>query len=244
MGSTVSGNWPVLFWMKTLALGLATMTRAGGTTTRPDCVRSSAASGTGGGTGAERAEIEGGAVGNGAAPTVGTDCEGDLRGKSGVVLAEGGEPVKGGAEDFGGCGVSCTGDGGGTDAVGVFEILGIGFVTAVDQAGGTLLDGAGTGVSWPELCIGSVVAAETFGLGVGVIFPVAGRKGRGGRLMRSVSRFGAFGSLPSGVGVSAIDFAFYSYFGKMFNGEIRNGNVFMQLSAIGSHVLTPRTNFR
>jgi hypothetical protein len=71
-------------------------------------------------------------------------------------------------------------------------MLGIGLVTAVDQAGGTLLVGAGT--SWPELCIGRVVAAETFGRGVGVIFAVAGRSGRGGRLMRRVSRFGALGS--------------------------------------------------
>jgi hypothetical protein len=59
-----------------------------------------------------------------------------------------------------------------------------------------------------------VVAPETVGRGGGVILPVAGRSGLGGRLMRSVSRFGAFGSLPSGVGVSAIIFPFYSYFGK------------------------------
>jgi hypothetical protein len=48
-----------------------------------------------------------------------------------------------------------------------------------------------------------------FGRGVGAIFPVAGLSGRGGRLMRSVSRFGAFGSLPSGV-ESAIIMRFYT----------------------------------
>ncbi|HZZ56506.1 MAG TPA: hypothetical protein VFE31_01660 [Opitutaceae bacterium] len=93
-----------------------------------------------------------------------------------------------------------------------FEMLGIGLVTAVDQAGGT--PGVfGAGSSWLEVCIGSVVAAETFGRGVGVILPVAGFSGRGGRLMRSVSRFGAFGSLPSGV-ESAIIMRFYRKFLK------------------------------
>jgi hypothetical protein len=91
--------------------------------------------------------------------------------------------------------------------VGFAEILGIGLVTAVDHAGGTLLTGAGS--SWLEVCIGNVVAAETLGRGVGAIFPVAGFSGRGGRLIRSVSRFGAFGSLPSGV-ESAIIMRFYT----------------------------------
>jgi hypothetical protein len=86
-------------------------------------------------------------------------------------------------------------------------ILGIGLVTAVDQAGGTFEAGAGS--SWLDVCIGSVVAADTFGRGVGVILPVAGFNGRGGKLMRSVSRFGAFGSLPSGVD-SAIIMCFYT----------------------------------
>lgn len=91
-------------------------------------------------------------------------------------------------------------------------MLGIGLVTAVDQAGGALETGAG--VRSPVVCIGSVVAAETLGRTVGVILPVAGRRGLGGRLMRKVSRLGAFGSLPSGVGASAIICSFYSYFGK------------------------------
>jgi hypothetical protein len=97
-------------------------------------------------------------------------------------------------------------DGGG--GAGVLAMLGIGLVTAVDQAGGTLVAGAGS--NWLDVFIGSVVAAETLGRGVGVIFPVAGLSGRGGRLMRSVSRFGALGSFPSGV-ASAIIICFYSY---------------------------------
>jgi hypothetical protein len=74
------------------------------------------------------------------------------------------------------------------------ETLGIGLVTAVAQAGGTLE--AGTDSNWPETCIGSVVAADTFGRDVGVILTDAGLRGRGGRLMRRVSRLGAFGSDP------------------------------------------------
>jgi hypothetical protein len=87
-----------------------------------------------------------------------------------------------------------------------FETLGMGLVTAVDQAGGTFETGAGS--NWFDVLIGSVVAAETLGRGVGVIFPDAGLRGRGGRLMRSVSRFGAFGSDPSGVAESAISVLF------------------------------------
>ena len=83
-----------------------------------------------------------------------------------------------------------------------FATLGMGLVTAVDQAGGTFVTGAGS--NCPEVCIGSVLAAETFGRGVGVIFPDAGLRGRGGRLMRRVSRLGAFGSEPSGLAGSAI----------------------------------------
>jgi hypothetical protein len=83
-----------------------------------------------------------------------------------------------------------------------FETLGMGLVTAVDQAGGTFT--TGTGSNWLELFIGSVVAAETLGRGVGVIFADAGLRGRGGRLMRRVSRFGAFGSDSGEVAESAI----------------------------------------
>ena len=100
----------------------------------------------------------------------------------------GGAPLRGGAEGFG------------DDWEVMFELevsfetLGMGLVTAVDQAGGTFVTGAGS--KWPEVRIGSVVAAEMFGRGVGVILVEAGLRGRGGRLMRRVSRLGAFGSEP------------------------------------------------
>ena len=119
-------------------------------------------------------------------------------------MAVGGAPVRGGADGRGGTASLGAGVEGG---VAFAEMLGIGLVTAVDQAGGTLETGAGS--SWLDVCMGNVVAAETFGRGVGVIFPVAGFSGRGGRLIRSVSRFGAFGSLPSGV-ESAIIMRFYT----------------------------------
>lgn len=186
MGSTFSGTSTLPLCTKTLALGFATITRAGGTTTRPDLVvNSPAVPGTdpvGG-----RSGVEG--VGE---LKAGAGCEG-LGGKSGVVFALAGDPVRGGAEGLGGWGSV-------VDAG--FVTLGIGFVTAVDQAGGTLVTGAGS--SWPEVRIGNVVAAETFGRGLGVIFAEAGFSGRGGRLMRRVSRLGAFGSEPSGVAESAI----------------------------------------
>ena len=80
----------------------------------------------------------GGEVGvAGAGVTCGTAWEGDFGGKSGVVFAVGGVPVSGGAEGLGGWGVSVGGGG-------VFEMLGIGAVTAVDQAGGAEETGAGT----------------------------------------------------------------------------------------------------
>jgi hypothetical protein len=125
---------------------------------------------------------------------VGTGWEGVFCGKRGVVFALAGEPVRGGAEGFGG--------GWGVTLEETFEALGMGLVTAVDQAGGTFEVGAGS--NWPEVVIGSVDAAETFGRGVDVIFAEAGLRGRGGRLIRRVSRLGAFGSLPSGVAESAI----------------------------------------
>ncbi len=78
----------------------------------------------------------------------------------------------------------------------------MGLVTAVDQAGGTFDVGAGTNL--PEEPIGSVVAAETFGRAAEAIFVEAGLRGRGGRLMRRVSRFGGFCPEPSGVAESAI----------------------------------------
>lgn len=82
---------------------------------------------------------------------------------------------------------------------------GIGLVTAVAQAAGISI--------WLDALIGSVVAAEIFGRTAGTILVEAGFSGRGGRLMRSVSRLGAFGSEP-GVAESAIIVPFYSYFGK------------------------------
>jgi hypothetical protein len=86
-------------------------------------------------------------------------------------------------------------------------MLGMGRVTAVDQAGGTFCAGVGTrfeaGVS------GRVVAAEMFGRGV--INVEIGLSGRGGRLIRSVSRLGGCGSVPSdpgGLADSAIKLIF------------------------------------
>ncbi len=124
-------------------------------------------------------------------------------GKSGVVLAAGGEPVTGGA----------TGRACGTAVVGGRVTLGIGLVTAVDHAGGTFC--AGAGVRLVPGLIASVEAAEMFGRGV--ILVEAGLRGRGGRLTRRVSRLGGFGlelSGSEGVAASAIDLLFYSYSGK------------------------------
>ena len=185
----------------TFASGLATITRGGGVISRPDDVVNSPAgsgslliAGRGGGTAT-------GATGDGTGGTF-TLWVG-FCGKRGVVFALAGAPVSGGAEGRGG---SCV------TGVVSFDMLGIGLVTAVDQAGGRLLAGAGS--NWPEVLIGSVEAADTLGRGVGVIFDVAGLRGRGGRLMRNVSRLGAFGSEPSGVAESAIVRRFYSYSGK------------------------------
>ena len=124
----------------------------------------------------------------------GTGWEGFFCGKRGVVFALAGAPVRGGAEGFGG--------GWGVTSEATFNALGIGLVTAVDQAGRTLEVGAGS--NWPEVVIGSVDAAETFGRVVGAIFVDAGLRGLGGRLMRRVSRLGGFGSEPSGLAESAI----------------------------------------
>jgi hypothetical protein len=197
MGSMWEGPSTLPLCTKTLAWGLATMTRGDWGLKRPDEEVSSAARlGAGWATGRC-------GTGTVAELRVGTGCEGAFCGKRGVVFAVGGAPVRGGAE-----GLGATGAGRLEES---FDTLGIGLVTAVDHAGGTLLEGAGS--NWVVEWIGRVVAAETFGRGVGVIFPVAGLSGRGGRLIRSVSRLGAFGSLPSGV-ESAIVMCFYSYFLK------------------------------
>jgi hypothetical protein len=107
------------------------------------------------------------------------------------------------------------------------DTLGIGLVTAVDQEGRPGAWGAGS--IWLDVLRGSVVAAEMLGRAAGAILVEAGFSGRGGRLIRKVSRFGALGSGP-GLAESAIIFYFYRYFGKKFNGEIRNRNVFMDLN--------------
>jgi len=137
---------------------------------------------------------------------------GDFWGKRGVVFEAAGAPVMGGAIGLaGGCWL-------GADFA---VMLGIGLVTAVDHAGGLLETGAGS-ICWVEGRIGNVVAAETLGRGVGTIRAEAGFRGRGGRLMRSVSRFGALGSgLLSGVAGSAIICPFYSYFGKCSIAKLR-----------------------
>ena len=101
-------------------------------------------------------------MGGGGAPRTGVLWVGGLGGKRGVVFAVGGAPVSGGA-DGRAAGVSA-GTGDGVD----FAMVGIGLVTAVDQAGGALVTGVGT--NWPEVFIGKVVAADTLGRGVGVIF--------------------------------------------------------------------------
>lgn len=121
-------------------------------------------------------------------------------GKRGVVLALGGAPVKGGAEGFDA-----------SDWEGGLETLGIGFVTAVDQLGA--VPGEATGSRELDVFKGNVVAAEMLGRAAGAILVDAGLSGRGGKLIRKVSRFGAFGSEP-GVAESAIIMRFYSYFGK------------------------------
>jgi len=127
----------------------------------------------------------------------GTGWERFFCGKRGVVFAVAGEPVRGGAEGFGGgWGVMVE------EVEESFAALGIGLVTAVDQAGGTFKVGAGS--NWFEVVIGSVDAAETFGRVAGAIFADAGLRGLGGRLMRRVSRLGGCGSEPSGIAESAI----------------------------------------
>jgi hypothetical protein len=170
------------------------MTRGGGATIRPDVLARSAAGVevAAGGTGVGENDGRAGRGGKaGGLPNTGTRTGPDAGfcGKRGVVFALGGAPVSGGADGRGGAAATGVARG----ALGGFEMLGIGFVTAVDQAGGTFV--TGTGSIWPEVFIGRVLAAETFGRGV-VIFEEAGFRGRGGRLMRSVSRFGAFGSEP------------------------------------------------
>ena len=199
------------------------MTRGGWPGRRPeDEVNSGetlggAGGGVGGAIGVGAGAAACGGIGGGVAPSTGTFCDGGFCGKRGVVFAVGGAPVTGGARGRGGVWPSGA----------VFAMVGIGLVTAVDQAGGTLLTGVGSRL--PGAFIGSVLAPETVGRG-GLILADAGLSGRGGRLIRSVSRLGAFGSEPSLFAESAIIFPFYSYFEKMFNREICNYNGFIQLT--------------
>ena len=191
-GSRSSGTSTLPLCTNTLAWGLATMTRGDSAATRPDEAVNSTA-------GAGMALVTGRSVAGGLAKSgpAGTGWERFFCGKRGVVFALAGEPVRGGAEGFGG------GWGAMVEEVDEsFAALGIGLVTAVDQAGGTFAVGAGS--NWLEVVIGSVEAAETFGRVAGAIFVDAGLRGLGGRLMRRVSRLGDFGSEPSGIAESAI----------------------------------------
>lgn len=129
-------------------------------------------------------------------------------GKRGMVFGAG-EPT-GGADGA---------DPGSVPEVG--RVAGIGLVTAVDQAGGTLVGGTGFGPN------GKVVAPETGGRGVkGLV----GFAGLGGRLIRKVSRLGLFGSgtpEEEGVAGSAIRELFI-----VISGNVQWGN---GIDAVFSH---------
>lgn len=183
IGSTLGGFSTLPLCTKTFAFGLATMTRGGGTTSRPE--------GDANSPGDTEPVLPGGGccglVGRPGAGGTSCDC-GGLGGKSGFVFDVGGAPVRGGAAGL------AWEVGGGVGWLGVFVMVGIGLVTAVDQAGGAPVEGAGSSCC-DAILIGSVVAAETLGRGAaGEIFAEAGFSGRGGRLIRRVSRLGAFGS--------------------------------------------------
>jgi hypothetical protein len=180
--SSSSSTFPVC--TKTFAFGFVTTTR-GGAVTRPEGDVAGA-------------PVSGGAAGAAVPPLTPGALSGLRCGKSGVVFAAGGEPVSGGAAAFFG-GSAVGGDE--IDPDGGREIMLIGFVTAVDQAGGTLETGAGVapGGRIAAGFIGSVVAAEIFGRGAGVVV-AAGLSGRGGNAMRRVSRFGGFSSVFSDSG--------------------------------------------
>jgi hypothetical protein len=115
MGSRPAGTSTLPLWTNTLACVLATMTRGGWT---PNCWDEEGDGGTGGAFGCS---VVGGASD---AAGVGTDVGTLFCGKSGVVFALGGAPVTGGADGLG----VIVPEGG-------LETLGMGLVTAVDQAG-------------------------------------------------------------------------------------------------------------
>jgi hypothetical protein len=214
IGSRRSPSSTFPLWTKTFARGFATTTR-GGAVILPEGE-------------AAGAPVTGGALGGAIAPLAdgleGAEPSGLRCGKSGVVLAAGGAPVSGGAA--GRCG---TGGGDCTEAAGAGamepdggrEMLAIGLVTAVDQAGGTLEMGAGVvpGGRMAAGFIGRVVAAEIFGRG-GIELE-AGLSGRGGKLMRSVSRFGGFSGFSDSGGLPASAMAVL-FIGIRVNVQWRN----------------------
>jgi len=176
IGSSKSPSSTFPLWTKTFAFGFATTTR-GGAVIRPE------------GDAAGAPVTGGAAVPPLALRTEGGAASGLRCGKSGVVFAAGGDPVSCGAAALrGACSAA-----GAMEPDGGLAILLIGFVTAVDQAGGTLEMGAGVtpGGRIAAGFIGRVVAAEMFGRCAGVVV-AAGLSGRGGKAMRRVSRFGGF----------------------------------------------------
>jgi hypothetical protein len=195
IGCRSSGTSTLPLCTKTLALALATMTRGGVMPIPPDSV---GAANAGPGVILRVGVSDAGdAV---ATPREATAGEGFFCGKRGVVFELAAYPVVGGAVGFRGIAPE-----------GGFETLGIGLVTAVDQAGGVPETGASSNSS--DALRGRVDAAEIFGRGVGMILVEAGLSGLGGRLMRNVSRFWALGSALV-LAESAMILPFYSYFGK------------------------------
>ena len=185
IGSNLSGVSVLPLCTKTFACGFATITRSGalGVPTCPEGVVAGSTPGFG-------ITFVSGFDSSGGRSVAATGWVGGRGGKSGVVFDPGGAPVSGGA----------LGGSWGIAPEGGRDKLGIGLVTAVDHAGGTV--GIGVGSALPT--IGRVVAAEM--LGRAVIFVDAGFSGLGGRLIRSVSRCGAFGSSGGGGGAgSAMD---------------------------------------
>ncbi len=185
MGSSRSSSSTLPDCTKTFAFGFATTTR-GGPAIRPEGE-------------AAGAPVTGGAAVAPLAPKAGAGIESELRwGKRGFVFAAGGAPVTGGAATrLGGSAV------GGTrkeeldepadpiEPEEEREMLLIGLVMAVDQAGGTAGGGVTPGGRIAAGFIGNVVAAEMFGRAGGVEV-TAGLSGRGGKAIRRVSRLGGF----------------------------------------------------
>jgi hypothetical protein len=182
IGARGSASSTLPLWTKTLAFGLAMTTRGGEPAILPEGVEAGSSDSVGrDSSGAEVPPLTPRAL-----PPSGVRW-----GKRGVVLAEEGAPVMGGAALR-----PCVWLGGRVVGAGVDRImLGIGLVTAVDQEGGICCAGTGLRLVGGRIeagFIGRVVAAEIFGRGATGV--AAGLSGRGGRLMRRVSRFGGFNS--------------------------------------------------